>query len=67
MKLVHMITLFLVVIGGLHLTLSGIGINLFGTVFGTGTDITTIFTVLIGLSTLYHVVPMLLGKFSVTH
>lgn len=61
MKMIHVITLFLVVIGGLHFALTGLGINLLGTVFGVGTNL-TMFYMLIGLSTLYHVVPLLQGK-----
>jgi uncharacterized membrane protein YuzA (DUF378 family) len=59
MKLIHVLSLFLVVIGGLHFALSGIGIDLLGTLFGT--HLTTLY-VIMGISTLYHVVPMLTTK-----
>ena len=58
MKMIHVITLFLVVIGGLHLALTGLGVNLLGTVFGITTNLTMLYVV-IGISTIYHVVPML--------
>ena len=61
MKLFHVLTLFLVVIGGLHFALTGVGIDLLGAVFGTGGHITTLY-IIMGLSTLYHVVPMLTTK-----
>ena len=58
MKMIHVITLFLVVIGGLHFALTGIGINLLGIVFGTTANLTVLYLIM-GFSTLYHVVPML--------
>ena len=63
MKLIHVLTLFFVVIGGLHFALTGIGINLLGALFGTGTHLATLY-IIMGLSTLYHVVPMLTTKLS---
>lgn len=57
MKLVHVITLFLVILGGLHFALTGFGINLLGTIFG-GTNMTLLYIVM-GLSTIYHVMPLL--------
>lgn len=58
MKMIHVITLFLVVIGGLHFALTGIGIDLLGIVFGTGANLTVLYLVM-GVSTLYHGIPML--------
>lgn len=58
MKMIHVLTLFLVVLGGMHFTMMGFGVNLIGTIFGTGTNLTFLHIV-IGLSTLYHVTPML--------
>ena len=58
MKMIQVITLFLVVIGGLHFALHGIGINLLGIVFGTTANLTVLY-LLMGISTLYHGVPML--------
>lgn len=63
MKLLHVLTLFFVVIGGLHFALAGIGIDLLGTVFGTGTHLTVLY-IIMGISTLYHVLPMLTAKLS---
>jgi uncharacterized membrane protein YuzA (DUF378 family) len=58
MKMIHVLTLFLVVLGGLHFALTGFGMDLIGTIFGTGTNLTILYIVM-GVSTLYHVVPML--------
>ncbi len=58
MKMIHVLTLFLAVIGGLHFTLMGFGTDLIGTIFGNGEHITMIH-IAIGLSTLWHVTPML--------
>lgn len=57
MKMIHVISLLLVVLGGFNFALSGIGINLFHTMFG-GANLTILYIV-IGVSTLYHVVPVL--------
>ena len=59
MKIFHVLTLLLVVIGGLHFALNGIGIDLLGTVFGQHI---AAFHIAIGLATLYHVVPSLKAK-----
>ena len=59
MKLIHVLMLFLVVIGGLHFALSGIGIDLVGSLFGTNMSV---FYVIMGLSTLYYAVPVLTEK-----
>lgn len=57
MKMIHVITLFLVILGGLHFALTGFGINLLTAVFG-GLNMTLLYIV-IGLSTVYHVMPLL--------
>jgi uncharacterized membrane protein YuzA (DUF378 family) len=57
MKMVHVITLFLVILGGLHFALTGFGINLLGTVFH-GSNLTILYIVM-GVSTIYHVMPLL--------
>jgi len=57
MKMIHVLTLFLVIIGGLHFALTGFGINLLGAIFG-GANITILYIVM-GLSTIYHVSPIL--------
>ncbi len=57
MKVIHVITLFLVILGGLHFALTGFGINLLGAVFG-GMNLTVLYIVM-GVSTIYHVLPVL--------
>ena len=57
MKMIHVISLFLVILGGLHFALTGIGINLIGAIFGHA-DITILYIVM-GLSTIYHVMPLM--------
>ncbi len=59
MKLIHVLMLFLVVIGGLHFALSGIGIDLVGSLFGANMSV---LYVIMGLSTLYISVPVLTEK-----
>lgn len=63
MKLIHVLMLFMVVIGGLHFALAGVGIDLLGAVFGAGSHLTILY-IIMGLSTLYYVVPMLTAKLS---
>jgi uncharacterized membrane protein YuzA (DUF378 family) len=63
MKIIHVLSLLFVVIGGLHFALSGFGVDLVGAVFGSGAHIATLY-IIMGLSTLYHTVPMLTGKLS---
>ncbi len=57
MKVIHVITLFLVILGGLHFALTGFGINLLTAVFG-GMNLTILYIVM-GVSTIYHVLPIL--------
>lgn len=57
MKVIHVITLFLVILGGLHFALTGFGINLLTAVFG-GLNLTILYIVM-GLSTIVHVMPVL--------
>jgi len=61
MKLIQVLMLFFVVIGGLHFALSGIGIDLIGALFGTNMSV---LYVIMGLSTLYYAVPVLTNKLS---
>lgn len=63
MKILHVLSLFFLVIGGLHFVLHGFGVDLIGAVFGSGVHMMTLY-ILIGLSTLYHGVPMLTTKLS---
>jgi uncharacterized membrane protein YuzA (DUF378 family) len=58
MKIIHLIALFLVVLGGVHVALGAIGIDMFGTLLGTGVHMTVI-NFLIGIATVYYVLPML--------
>ena len=57
MKVIHVITLFLVILGGLHFALTGFGINLLPALFGTMN--LTILYIVMGVSTIYHVLPVL--------
>lgn len=59
MKIVQVLTWFLVVVGGLDFALSGIGINLLGSVFGGES---MVLQIAIGVSMLYHGVPALQAK-----
>lgn len=56
MKLLQVISLVLVVIGGLHGLLGGLGINLIGMVLGGPMPI---ISMIIGGLTVYHVLPVL--------
>ena len=58
MKMITVLTLFLVVFGGLHFMLTGFGVDLIGTIFGHTVNLTILYLVM-GISTLYYVVPML--------
>ncbi|MBN8544053.1 MAG: hypothetical protein J0M34_07305 [Alphaproteobacteria bacterium] len=58
MKIIHLITLFLVVLGGVHTIFSTLGIDMLGTLLGSGIHMTIIHFV-IGLGTVYYVLPML--------
>jgi uncharacterized membrane protein YuzA (DUF378 family) len=57
MKLIHVITLFLVILGGLHFALTGFGINLLPTIFA-GMNLTVLYVVM-GVSTILYVLPIL--------
>lgn len=63
MKLVHVLMLLFVVIGGLHFALTGIGIDLIGSLFGVGAHLAVLY-IIMGLSTLYLSVPLLTSKLS---
>ena len=58
MKIIHLITLFLVVLGGVHVILGTLGIDMLGTLLGTGVHMTVINFVIV-LGTVYYVLPML--------
>ena len=57
MKLIHVISLFLVILGGLHLVLTGLGVNFLVTIFG-GANLSILF-ILMGVSILHHGIPVL--------
>lgn len=61
MKLVQILSWFFVVMGGLHFALSGIGVDLIGAVFGGHV---ALLSIIMGVSILYHGVPMLTAKLS---
>ncbi len=66
MKLFHIMSLLLVLIGGINWGLVGlVDLNLVGTMFGDGI-LTTIVYLLVTISTLYHVFPMIINHFSDT-
>lgn len=58
MKMIHVISLILAVIGGAHITLVGFGHDIIGSIFGAG-DHMAMVHIAIGLSVLWHVGPML--------
>ena len=60
MKLVHLISMVLVVLGGLHFALLGVGVNLLGMIFGSA-DI-AIIHVVIGVAILHHVLPVVKSR-----
>ena len=57
LKVIHVLTLFLVILGGLHFALTGFGINLLTAVFG-GMNLTILYIVM-GVSTIIQVLPVL--------
>jgi uncharacterized membrane protein YuzA (DUF378 family) len=58
MKLIHLIALLLVVVGGIHAVLSAVGVNVLGGVLGVGVHM-TVLNLVIGLATIYYVSPIL--------
>ena len=60
MKMVHVIALFLVVLGGLHFALTGLGINLLTILFG-GANLPILYLAM-GVSTLWLAMPVLKTK-----
>lgn len=62
MKMIHVIAMFLVIIGGIHFALTGIGIDLFGAIFG-GANLMILY-IAIGVSTLYFAIPVFRAKIS---
>ncbi len=62
MKMIHVISLFLVVLGGLHFALTGFGVNLLAMLFG-GANLTILY-IAMGVSTLHHVWPSFKAQLS---
>lgn len=63
MKLIHVLTLILVLVGGINWGLVGLmNLNLVTTIFGTGA-ITTVVYVLVTVSSIYHIFPMVMKHF----
>lgn len=56
MKILHMIAFILLVIGGLNWLLVAFGYNLVDMVLGTGSSLSMVVYVLVGLSAIYEVV-----------
>ena len=61
MKIVHLIALLLVILGGIHAVLSVAGINLFGMIIG-GSQVLTVVQLIIGIATIYYVFPLLKAR-----
>lgn len=58
MKMIHVVTLLLVLIGGINWTLFGLmGLNLVTSIFGTGVLATLVYLLITG-ATVYLVMPM---------
>ena len=55
MKLIHVMSLLLIVIGGLHFALTAIGMDVLGVLFGSINM--NVVNLLIGLAILHHVLP----------
>jgi len=56
MKALHMVTFILLVIGGLNWLLVAFGWNLVDAIFGTGSTVSMIIYILVGLSAIIEVV-----------
>ena len=54
MKAMHMITWILLIIGGLNWGLTGLGFNVVEKIFGSGTTVTVVIYILVGLSALWE-------------
>jgi uncharacterized membrane protein YuzA (DUF378 family) len=66
MKFFHVITLLLVLLGGLNWGLVGlINLNLITTMLGTGA-LTTITYLLVTVASFYHIFPMVMKHFQTT-
>jgi uncharacterized membrane protein YuzA (DUF378 family) len=59
MKIVNLITLILVIVGGVNWGLVGLsGVDLVATLFGAGSVLSRVVYALVGLSALWQVVPL---------
>jgi len=62
MRLVNLLTLALVIVGGLNWGLVGLlNLDLVAALFGGGSALARIVYVLVGLSALYQIIPLLKG------
>jgi len=60
MKIVNLITLILVIVGGVNWGLVGLaGFDLVATLFGAGSSLSRVVYVLVGLSALWQVIPLI--------
>jgi uncharacterized protein len=59
MKAVNLLTLLLVIVGGINWGLVAMDFNLVEAIFGTDTAITNIVYALVGLSALWQIVPFI--------
>lgn len=66
MKIIHFITLLFVLLGGIHVGLVGLtGTDLLGSMFGA-TGLLNLVYGLVTLSTLYHIIPVLMEYMGTT-
>ncbi|WP_421725880.1 DUF378 domain-containing protein [Bauldia sp.] len=59
MKAIDIVTLILIIVGGINWGLIGLfGFNLVEAIFGAGTVLTTIIYIVVGLSALWQLIPL---------
>jgi uncharacterized membrane protein YuzA (DUF378 family) len=59
MKALNLLTLLLVIVGGVNWGLVAMDFNLVAALFGTDTTVTTIIYALVGLSALWQIIPLI--------
>jgi uncharacterized membrane protein YuzA (DUF378 family) len=60
MKIINLVTLVLVIVGGVNWGLVGlVGFDLVATFFGAGSSLSRLVYILVGLSALWQVVPLI--------
>ena len=62
MKILKKVAIWLLIIGGLNWLLVGFGYNLVDSIFGTGSTISMIIYILVGLSAVFKLVMMFMHK-----